>query len=1029
MQIRSVIYCFGEFEFDDDHLELRRGGRVVKSEALAKRLLSALLRRAGELVTKDELIEEVWEGRAVADNVLTVAMARLRKALTRGRGDPEHVLTVYGRGYRFVGGLATRERPEPQPFVAAMPSERSETLFVGRDRLIERLELALAEARRGHGRICVLIGEAGIGKTRAVESFEQKVRGTDAHVAWGFCREVGDTPPLSPWVRLLHEVVASAPGGDRELSLPRALSDIEALLRSSGSGDATSELLTGGNQPSVGAARHQSFDVFARAFAKAAVDMPTVLVLDDLHRADAASIELLSFLADEIARSRILIVATLRHAPGRRAPRPETQLPYVLGHRNCERIALARLHEEDVARYVAAQLDDADGRLGRAVFEKSEGNPFYMTELARQLRDADGPSPDALSVPDVALDLIRQRVSKLDQDSREVLAAAAVIGRSFELSLLCTVTEKEPSELMTSLDAAIAADLVVAATESSTAFAFGHDLMRAVLYDALPPAKQRHWHIRTAEALEQRENLGEPIAPSELAYHLHAALPESDLRKTVAFCRAAANAAAWVYATSDVVRYLRQALQALGLMESPSVRLRLSLWYQIALWGRAQPSPDYVRWLSELVRLSREHGNAQMVLRAAIMLNAHPGFKPVAGGRAALEHALSLLPADAAVPRSVALSALACTVPYCNDGQQADALIAEALPLASSSGSRAARYVALVAQLYVQGGPLHQREADQAADELMQLQRQNPTPRMAVAPLYVALYRCVNALTRGDIGATNFAVEHGMAHAREVRAPLVWHFERFRALMQVNTGAWSEGIPALIALHLRAEQQQILGTEPFCAFDRIVVLGELLQDGPALDDALRSALDFDSNEPINIWSMKVRALAALGLLDESRAILRALTPADLARLPCGSQYLGSLGQLVRAVVRLGERDYAETLHALLVPYPQHYAANFSFLCEGSVPQLLGMLASMLGRHAEAVRHLEDALRLSERATLVLRASEVRLQLARCLLEHGADSEHKRALSLVRESQRTAGRLGARSLSRAAAELLKTYDPT
>ena len=1023
-----MIYCFGEFEFDDDHLELRRAGRAVKTEALAKRLLSALLRRAGELVTKDELIEEVWEGRAVADNVLTVAMARLRKALSTGRDEPEHVLTVYGRGYRFAGALLTRERPEPQRFVPDAPKERTDSLFVGRDRVLDRLDLAFAEARRGQGRICVLIGEAGIGKTRAVESFEQKLRGTDARVVWGFCREVGDTPPLSPWVRLLQEVVALSAAGDRELNLAHALTDVEALLRSAGSADATSDLLTGANQTPVGAARHQSFDVFARAFSRAAASTPTVLVLDDLHRADAGSIELLSYLADEIARSRILVVATLRHPPGRSAPRPETQLPYVLGHRNCERIALLRLHEEDVAEYVAAQFDDADGRLGRAVFEKSEGNPFYMTELARQLRDADRPSADQLSIPDVALDLIRQRVAKLDYESREVLAAAAVIGRSFELSLLRTVTGKEPSELMTSLDAAIAADLVVAASESSTAFAFGHDLMRAVLYDALPPAKQRRWHIRTAEALEQRLDLGEPVPPSELAYHLHAALPESDLRKTVDFSRAAANAAAWVYATSDVVRYLRQALQALGLMESPSVRLRLSLWYQIALWGRAQPSPDYVRWISELVRLSREHGQTHMVLRAAIMLNAHPGFKPVAGGRAALEHALSLLGADAQLQRAVALSALACTVPYCNDVAQTDALLAEALPLASWSGSRAARYVALVAQMYVQGGPAHQREADQAADELMQLQRQNPGPRMAVAPLYVALYRSVNALTRGDISAANLAVEHGIAHAREVRAPLLWHFERFRALMQVNTGAWAEGVPTLIALHRRAEQQQILGTEPFCAFDRIVVLGELLQNVPTLDDTLRSALDFDNNEPINIWSMKVRALATLGLLDEARATLRVVTPEALTRLPCGSQYVGSLGQLAQAVVRLGERDYAETLYTLLARYPQHYAANFSFLCEGSVSQLLGMLASLLGRHTDAVRHLEEAVQHNERAELSPRAAEARIQLATCLLEHGPGSERSRALTLVRESQRTAGRVGMRSLSRSAAHLLKTYDP-
>ena len=130
-------------------------------------------------------------------------------------------------------------------------------------------------------------------------------------------------------------------------------------------------------------------------------------------------------------------------------------------------------------------LDDPAGALGRAVFEKSEGNPFYMVELSRQLSDAGHADPSALQLPFAALELVRQRVARLDDGARGVLSCAAVIGRSFELSVLQAMSARGPSALMASLDDALASRSVVAAPDSRTAFAFGHDLLRAALYDAI----------------------------------------------------------------------------------------------------------------------------------------------------------------------------------------------------------------------------------------------------------------------------------------------------------------------------------------------------------------------------------------------------------------------------------------------------------------------------------------------------------------------------------------------------------------
>jgi DNA-binding winged helix-turn-helix (wHTH) protein/tetratricopeptide (TPR) repeat protein len=1015
--IDRVIYCFGDFEFEQERLQLRKAGRPVKAEAIAMRVLDTLLQRAGEVVTKDELVDEVWEGRAVADNVITVAMARLRRALKTERADDEFVLTVYGRGYRFVAPVVLRAMPEPESSIAAS-GERRAANFVGRERVLERLEQALGDARQGRGRMCVLIGEAGIGKTRAVEMLEQKLVGSSVRVAWGFCREVGDTPPLWPFRRLLREVVATSSAHGRTLA--PTLASLDELLRPLEGQSGEGELAENALQPQQ-TARHRSFELFARAFSEAAKESAWVLVLDDLHRADAASLELLGYLIDEVAHERILIVATLRHASGRRSPRPGTHLPYVLGHRNCERIALERLRERDVASYLAPLIDDLDGRLASAVYAHSEGNPFFMTELVRQLEDMERPSADRLVVSDVALDLIRQRIDKLEPASRQLLAAAAVIGRTFELSLLQAVTARDPSELMVHLDRAIAADLVVAAPESTTAFAFGHVLIRTVLYDALAPAEQRAWHIRTASALEMRAEHGESVAPSELAYHLHAALPESDLRKTVAYCRAASAAAASVYAHPDVVRYLLHALEALGLMEKPSVRLRMSMWYLIALYSLGMPLSH--KALSEVVRLAKEQGNALMLVRAAIMLNAYPGLKPMRGARAALEEAVPLVGSEPPALRSVMLGSLACTAPDCFSRERCERLSEQASELARQSGSRAARYVSLVVELNVKGGPEYEESAQHAADQLTRLHGPQLTPRMAVAPTYVALFRSVSALQRGDVAQMTSAIQHGLTHAREIRSVLAWHFRRFQAVAAVNRGALAEAVPTLMMLQRNADRDAAFWMEPFCAFDRIVIFRELAEAPPVLDDALRTALDYDAAEPPGVWSLKVRALATAGLREEALAALSALTPNDLAKLPCDSQYLGTLGHLAHAALQLGALDYAAALYPLLARFPKHFAAHYAFLSD-AVPQLLSRLCSALERPAEALEHARAALVMNERVGFVRSTVESQLELSRCLLTSSASTDREHALGLAREAQRTAARLGMRLSARAASALLR-----
>jgi len=1006
-----MIYAFDDFELDAEQLELRRGGSVVSVDALVLRVLAVLLQSAGQLVSKEQLVAEVWGGRAVADNVITVSVARLRKALDDKRGEDERLSTVYGRGYRFVRPVTQREAP-----LRSGATERiAELPFVGREQALTELQQAWQRARRSRGGLSVLIGEPGIGKTHTVERFARELP-AGTHTSWGFCREAGDTPPLWPWRRLLRDVL-SLPGNE-DLNRDAQTPDLAALWNVP---TRTEELAVSPESRWLeGQQRHRAFDNVARLLARASQRAPLLLVIEDLHRADAASLELLLHLLDELPRQHVALVATARQHHGSSVEAVKTRLARVLGHTSCARIRLDRLPEAQVRSYVVQRLGDQVPELGALVFAKSEGNPFFMAELCRQLMQSGHAGVEALSVPRAALELLREPLTRLDADSRGVLSAASVIGRTFELGVLHAVTGRDLPSLVASLDAALASDVVIAAPDSATGFAFGHELLRVVLYDALAPVERRRLHLSIVAALERRQAAGEAILASELSYHSRAALPEGDLRKAVHYARTAAGASAALYANDDVVRYVRHALEALDLMENPSIRLRMHLIYLSAMYGRVS-SIDYEATTRELLRLARLAGDGAMLARAAIMLNLHPGYKALAGAGEEMSHALSLLPADDLPMGAVARAALACSAPTNFASQRALPLIDEAVRRATASGARAARYVALLLELYLRGGPVHLTRTEQVLEELDQLAQQNPT-RMPILPVDLAIQRAVMALTRGDLAAAAIAAENAITRTSQLHHhELAWQAQRMRALIDFNRGELSGALVTLESLHTRASQLSLFGSELFCAFDRMVLLREA-GGAHKLDDAARRALAYEACDPPSLWALKVRTLASAGLLDEARTSLRAVSPAELADLPCDRDLLGTLGHVVHGALLVGSLEHARSAAQRLAEFREYYVVGLAVWCDGAVPQLLGTVALAEGDLERAITDLEEGLQLDLSAGLVVAAVYARLTLGRALLARGRASDGPRARTLIADARRAAEGFGLSRLAQAGSTL-------
>jgi DNA-binding winged helix-turn-helix (wHTH) protein len=973
----AVKLYFDEFELDLDRRELRRAGAAIKVDPVVLRLLDVLVQSAGELVTKQTLISQVWDGRAVSENVITVAMVRLRKTLGHKPGVREFVNTVHGRGYSFVSPV-TRGTPPPLSLRAAPPAPP----FVGRERPLQILRDSYAQASVGHGNAVVLSGEPGIGKTRVVEVFERELTDAGMFVAWGHCRESGDTPPLWPFAQILRQVLAwsakHVPSSDasaraaRVPELARLLPELGELSEGESLAPVSETMPSWGRE-----AKHRVFDAILSILTRASESQPCVIVLDAVHSADSASLELLQSWIDHLPRSRILLVLTLA-----RVDLPQlsqrANLAYVCGHRNTTRITLQRLSEVDVATYVHALIFDPSGDLAREVYAKSEGNAFFMGELARQLQDTDRPSSRDLAMPDAALELVRRRLAILDEAARGALSHAAVLGRRFELQVLQAVSGEDAHTLMNSLDDALAHGVVTRVPDSRTSFTFTHDLLRVALYETLAPSELRSRHLRTARALEGRLDLGASISVADIAFHYHAALPESDLRKTVEFCTKASARSSALFAYAECQRYLRRARQALELIANFSPRLQLNLLMREALCARVCGDPEFEPLLRELILLARERRSAEHLVRAAYMLDLNTGFPAMPGTREVLQDALAaILPQEIGVRASV-LARLATTMPIAYDARESAEQLAGALELAQTSKVDLALYAVQSARLYRWGGELDQTIAEEAFSAVARLNEQYPVT-LTVPPALLELHRSIRALQAGDLPVLTTALERCEAWCRKLDGrELGWQVERARTVQRLNAGDDSTVIADLRALHERSAREVLPGSLLLAAYDQCVISADV----GSLDRAtLRRTLARDSSDPPNIWSMKVRALAHVGMIEEAVTQLHTVLPERLRDLPRDRDYLGTLGAVVNAVLELDATNYFAPLYELLAVDTDRFAAHVSFVCEGSIAQLRGSLAHKIGLKAEARELFERAVKLSEHAGLARAAAVSRSLLA------------------------------------------------
>jgi DNA-binding winged helix-turn-helix (wHTH) protein/tetratricopeptide (TPR) repeat protein len=1014
-----VPFAFDEFVFDEGSCELRCSGALLKADARVLELLAYLLLHPGRLVTKEELIDEVWQGRVLGDNVISVCVAKLRKVL----GGPSNrcIRSVYGQGYRFLRPVqqiepsAVHAAPAPPPPSPATAASSGGPPLVGRELALGRLQAALERARAGRGAVCALLGEAGIGKTRLAEVLEERAEHAGFRVSWGRCHALSDAPPLWPWLQVIRSSETQLPVELRSRALEQVMRGPEV------DGDVPQSAW----EPRAAGSWQETLTWTSRVVAHMTAARPWLIVLEDMQWADAASLQLLAHLVAEIPQLPLLLVLTVRDTELPPEHRSRLALDYALGHRDCERIALPRLQPADVARYTTLLFGGAQRALADAVFAQSEGNPFFMVELMRPFADGPAPAPSALSLSGPSLDIVRQGLRRLAADAREVLGAAAIIGRSFDLGLLSAVTGHDGEALLELLEDAMSSHIVVAARESHTDFAFGHDLMRSVLYEELGSVARIRLHQRVAEVLSRRQPPLSASASAELAHHLLSALPSGDVSHAVSCARQASRSATRIGAHADACAFLRRALDALRLSPEADLRTHCNLLFELASSERAAGDPAFVEHLARAVELAREHGFGEILAWAGQAMSAAPGAVVMEGASTVLEAALEELPASNQASRAVVLAHLSWTPPHCLDATRVALLLRDAQVLAEGCANEAALRAVLQAKLYFAGGPDDYDKALAIATEIERLGASRPALQRERGSIELRMARIVALLQRGELARAQQIVDDlGSTATKLQHAELIWHYERMCAVMHMNTGDFEHAKTALTELKDRAERGQLHARKMVEAID----WGELLRqttDITPFAAQLADALRPDASDTSSASAYKLHALVQLGLLDEASAALQALPIAALYRLPKSRDYLATLGHLASVSAATRSLSHAAALYELLQPYPRLCVASLSLHCYGVVSYFLGILARTLGRRESARAHFEEAIVEHERLGLQPHLARTRYELAQLLIDSGEPEDRKRARILLTAARDSAQRLTMEPLRMAADELLSS----
>ncbi|MGH9042381.1 MAG: ATP-binding protein [Acidimicrobiia bacterium] len=922
--------------------------------------------------------------------------------------------------------------PEAGPTLVLPPLLASVgRVFVGREAELDHLTQLWKEASAGDRRLALLAGEPGIGKTRLAAHLAHAVHEKGAVVLGGRCDEDLGVP-YQPFVEALRHYVLSAPDhrfGRHAGELTRLVPELPDLVSG----------LPGPMRSDPETERYRLFAAISSWLAEVSAASPVLLVLDDLQWAAKPTLLLLRHVLRGPDPTRLLIVATYRDTDmGRGHPLPEL-LADLRRDGGVERIPLSGLDTPAINAFLETaaghELGEEGDALARAIWSETDGNAFFVAEVLRHLLESgaleqrDGrwttsaPVED-LGIPDGVRDVVGRRLSRLSDTTNRVLAFASVVGLEFEPAVVRHAGGFPEESVLTAVEEAVAARLVVEVPAPEPRNRFAHALVRATLYDELSSARRVAFHRQVAEAIEVLHARGLDDQLPALAHHwARAAAPTAEANKAIEYARRAGDRALAQLANDEAVTWYSQALELLEVRGDAEDKERGELLVALGEAQRRAGEPGYRQTLLDAAHLAGQHGDGDLMARAALANLRGQWMSAVARVDAervsVLEQALDLVGEGDAVTRARLLAALALELTYSGDLERRIAISDEALATARRTRDPAALVNVLAQRFMALAAPSTLAERRANIDELISAAEALGDSFTLAWGWY---YRLRVSLESADGEGARAALDRVQALDRELAQPTLHWFSAFtQATMLMNEGHLAE---AEVDIQKAKEMADATG-QPDGHLYWASQMFMLRSDQGRLEELEDTFLALRAEHPS--FGLTAGLLAVVHCesdrLDEARAMLEWLGRDGFSVLPVEPTWLFALTASSVAAVRLDDRAKAAALFDLLSPYAEQSAA-LTAAYGGSVAYYLGVLATTLARFDEAETHFATAEAAHTRMTAPAWLARTHLERARMLLRRGSPGDAERARSLLEETLGTATGLGLGGIERQAIALLE-----
>ena len=878
-------------------------------------------------------------------------------------------------------------------------------IFVGREKEMDELRAGLEDSLSGRGRLMMLVGEPGIGKTRTSEEFATYAGLRNAQVVWGRCYEGEGAPAYWPWVQAIRSYVHEKEPNELMSEMGPGAADIAQVVSE------VKERLPGLPAPPTlepDQARFRLFDSITTFLKNASLKKPMVLVLDDLHWGDKPSLLLLQFLARELRGSRILVLGTYRDVELRRA-HPLSQTLGELGREGLShRITLRGLTEQDVARFVEITSGVQPPKpLVEAVYRETEGNPFFVNEVVRllvsdgRLEHADSVSSWSVTIPQGVREVVGRRLDHLSEECNRVLTIGAVIGREFDLKTVEKVLAQADEGRMTGdrlvevLEEAVAARVITEVPNKVDNFSFSHALIRETLYEELSTARRVRLHSQIADVLEELD--AEGYLP-QLAYHFSEAAQGGDVEKAVSYATRAAERALGLTAYEEAAGHFERALQVMEMGGSASDEARCDLL--IALGDAQYRSGDVTESQATYdgaIEIARRMADGDRLGRAVLGRTRYFEVGAVREAfMALLDDALAAVGGSDSAIRALLLSGRG-REEYFRSFDERDKFIAEAMAVARRVADKETLARCLFDATY---GSITLWNADVnlgIADEVVALADEIGNRELMARGHFMQIG--LN-LILGEFKTAFDTIEEFVPLAQELRLPeLLWFGGTLRGMQAIVAGrmdeaealathAFETGRAADPANAMVMYSAQMMGIrrEQGRAAELTGMIKMAVDQFPAIP-AYKATLAFNYTET--------------GDLDQARPIFEELAQNDFAGLPRDGNWPIAMLLLSQIAAALGDTARAQTIYDMIAPYANRCVVVGTLVsCYGALGSYTAHLLATMERWDESEREFEDALEMNTRIGAVAGTIWTQCRYAEMLLKRDAEGDRQKALGLL-----------------------------